>query len=56
MHPFVKDRQRLVLYLAVWVVVGLALAAFLWRIHGTPMPTALLVMEPLALLYGVVCL
>src|SRR5438132_5560182 len=56
MHPFFKDRMRLALYLAAWVFVGLGLTGLLWLIRGTPIPNALVLLEPLALLYGVVCL
>ena len=56
MHPFFKDRLRLALYLAAWLVVGLGLTALLWLIRGTPIPNGLALMEPLALLYAVICL
>jgi two-component system sensor histidine kinase AlgZ len=56
MHPFFKDRLRLALYLAAWIVVGLALAGLLFWIRGTPLPSAMALMVPLALLYGVICL
>jgi two-component system sensor histidine kinase AlgZ len=56
MHPLLRDRIRLALYLAVWMVVGLALAGLMWITRGTPMPNALALAEPLALVYGVVCL
>src|SRR5215813_1424780 len=56
MHPFFKDRLRLALYLTSWIVVGLALAGLLFWIRGTPIPNAMALMVPLALLYGVICL
>jgi two-component system, LytTR family, sensor histidine kinase AlgZ len=56
MHPFFKDRVRLALYLAAWLVVGLGLTALLWLVRGTPLANGLALMEPLALLYAVVCL
>jgi two-component system, LytTR family, sensor histidine kinase AlgZ len=56
MHPFFRDRVRLLLYLAVWVVIGFGLAGFLWLARGTRFPAGLVAMVPLALFYGVVCL
>src|SRR5947207_1729634 len=56
MHPFFKDRLRLALYLAAWIVVGLALAGLLYWMRGTPLLGAMALMVPLALLYGAICL
>ena len=56
MHPFLRDRVRLALYLIAWLLVGFALAGLVWLVRATPIANAMALMVPLALLDGVICL
>ncbi|HEY3216006.1 MAG TPA: histidine kinase [Candidatus Eisenbacteria bacterium] len=56
MHPLTQSRLRLALYLLAWAVLGALIAVLLAITRGTPIVNALALMEPLALLYGLVCL
>jgi hypothetical protein len=56
MHPFFQRRWRLALYLEAWVLIGLMFTALLWLAGSVRFERALLVMEPLTLVYGLVCL
>jgi hypothetical protein len=56
MHPFLKDKRALALYLCSWSMVGLMLAAVLavqGKFEGS---VALAVILPPAMLYGFMCL
>ena len=56
MHPFVQSRARLALYLGAWILIGLMMSALLALAGNVRFERALLVMGPLALVYGLVCL
>jgi hypothetical protein len=56
MHPFLRSLRQLSLYLAAWILIGLALAALLALWRDVPFTIALMVMGPSALFYGLVCL
>ena len=56
MHPLLARRERLALYLALWLIAGALLAALLGGEGGLSLPAAALVAFPLALAYGFVCL
>ena len=54
MHPLIRTRQRALLYLSAWALLGVLLAGALWMGRGVPFPGALAVMGPLGVLYGVI--
>lgn len=56
MHPILARASRLALYLAVWIFVGLLLAALLAGPGGLRTAQALAIAIPLALTYAFVCL
>jgi sensor histidine kinase YesM len=55
-HPLFARPSRLLLYLAVWLVDGVLLAAAFAALTSRPFAQALAFMTPLALLYGLICL
>ncbi len=56
MHPILARASRLALYLAVWVFVGLLLAALLAGAGGLGTAEALAIALPIALAYAFFCL
>ncbi|OGF13174.1 MAG: hypothetical protein A2W00_13950 [Candidatus Eisenbacteria bacterium RBG_16_71_46] len=56
MHPLLRDRLRLALYLAVWLGVGVLLAALLVLLQPRPLAHALAFVGPLTLVYAFVSL
>jgi hypothetical protein len=56
MHPILGNRLRLWLYLAAWMLVGLALAVLLRATSPRSWRDAVLVAQPMALIYAFVCL
>lgn len=56
MHPILVGAWRTVLYVVIWAVVGLSMAAALVLIGLFRWPEALAFFIPLALLYGFICL
>ncbi|MBI1798016.1 MAG: histidine kinase [Candidatus Eisenbacteria bacterium] len=56
MHPFFRRRWPLALYLGAWILIGLMFTALVWLAGSVPFERALLVMEPVVLVYGLVCL
>ena len=52
LHPILKDRRRLFLYLVLWVGIGELLAAVIVYGGGAPLGWALKFALPLALLLG----
>ena len=56
MHPLLKSRNRLVSYIAVWVIFGVLLAVVLIYGGRAPMKWALEFAVPLAVLLGMQCL
>jgi hypothetical protein len=56
MHPLFADPRRLVGYLAAWLIVGAGLAALLQMMDLADWSGALLLMEPVSLVYGFVAL
>src|SRR5262245_58849703 len=56
MHPILARGSRLALYLAVWTLVGLLLAALLAGPGGLDALRAMAVAVPLALAYAFFCL
>jgi two-component system sensor histidine kinase AlgZ len=55
MHPILSRGERLAAYLAVWLVIGILLAAVLTG-QGLEWPEALALLLPLCLVYSFVCL
>ena len=56
MHPILGPRGRLLIYLAVWLPLGVVLAAILASVGELGVVEALLLAVPLALLYAFICL
>lgn len=56
MHPILSNRSALVLYLAVYLVIGLVLAALLNATGNIQWGAAISFSTPLSLLYGLICL
>ena len=56
MHPILARGGRLALYLAVWTLLGLLLAALLAGAGGLAVATALTIALPLSLTYAFFCL
>lgn len=56
MHPLLARGERLVLYLALWIIVGALLASLLSGEGGLSIRAAILVAFPLSLAYAFVCL
>ena len=56
MHPILADRGALVLYLVVFLLIGLILAALLNVSGNVLWGAAILFSAPMALLYGLMCL
>jgi len=56
MHPLLSDRTALVLYLIVFLVIGLILAALLTGSGNIQWGAAILYSTPMSLLYGLICL
>jgi two-component system, LytTR family, sensor histidine kinase AlgZ len=56
MHPILSDRGALVLYLFVFLLIGLILAALLKVTGDVQWGAAILFSTPMALLYGLMCL
>jgi len=54
MHPLIRTRQRALLYLSAWALLGVLLAGVLWTGRGVPFPAALAVMGPLGVMCGVI--
>src|SRR6185295_19598384 len=54
MHPLIRTRQRALLYLSAWALIGVLLASLLWIGRIVPFPGALAVMGPLGLMCGVI--
>ena len=56
MHPILADRVALVLYLVVFLFIGLILAALLKVSGNIEWGAAIIFSVPMAVLYGVICL
>jgi two-component system sensor histidine kinase AlgZ len=56
MHPILKNRDALILYLVAWGALGLLMGASLAVPGKTTWGTALLFSLPMTLLYGFICL
>ena len=56
MHPILARGSRLALYLAVWIIVGLLLAALLAGPGGLATVDALAIALPIAIAYAFFCL
>ena len=56
MHPLLSHKSRLLLYVLAWVVIGAVWAGRLVFYQPRPWPIAFLVAEPIAVIYGFVCL
>src|SRR6266545_1559516 len=56
MHPLLAGRLRLALYLALWLGIGLMLAALLSLLQPRPLAQTLAFAAPLTLVYAFVCL
>jgi two-component system, LytTR family, sensor histidine kinase AlgZ len=56
MHPILSDRSALVLYLVVFLLIGLVLAALLNVSGHVQWGAAILFSAPMSLLYGLMCL
>jgi len=56
MHPILARASRLALYLAVWIIIGLLLAALLAGPGGLQTGDALAIALPIALAYAFFCL
>ena len=54
MHPLIRTRQRALLYLSAWALLGVLLASLLWIGRVVPFPGALAVMGPLGVMCGVI--
>jgi two-component system sensor histidine kinase AlgZ len=56
MHPILSDRGALVLYLVVFLLIGLILAALLRVTGNVQWGAAILFTAPMSLVYGLMCL
>lgn len=56
MHPLFSRKSRLLLYVVAWIVIGAAWSVRLVVYQPRPWPVAFLIAEPIAVLYGFVCL
>jgi hypothetical protein len=56
MHPLLRDPRRLAIYLATWAVVGTLFASMVAVTRNAPLSSAALVVIPLMLVDGLICL
>ena len=56
MHPLLAQPTRLLLYFAVWLILGALLGGVLLIVTPRPLPHAMMLAVPLAVFYGAVCL
>ena len=56
MHPLLRDPRRLAIYLATWAVVGTLFASMVAVTRQIPLSVAVLVVIPLLLIHGLICL
>lgn len=56
MHPILAKRERLLIYLSAWLIIGVLLASIAAVPGSTAWVAALLLLLPLAIVYAFVCL
>jgi sensor histidine kinase YesM len=56
MHPLLRDPRRLAIYLVMWAVIGTLFASLVAVIRHVPLSAAALVIIPLTLVDGLICL